>query len=421
MTELQPQNLLKHLFEIAVDAVSPAARIPEALPPLDSNTCVVGAGKASAAMAKAIEDHRPGQVYGTVLTRYGHGIECKSIEIVEAAHPVPDSTGLQAAGKIKETVAKLEESDLAICLISGGASALLTLPHEKIRFSDKQSITRQLLASGADIAELNCVRKHLSGIKGGNLMAHISPARALTLCISDVAGDVPSVIGSGPTVADHTTCHDALGIISEHRIEIPGYIRELLARGELETPDAGNPIFERSEFVIIARPQDAFSACIEFASRLGIAVHYLGDSVEGDTNEAARMHAALLRQQIKSHPPGTPILILSGGETTVKICGDGKGGPNTQFTLALAMELNAMKNVYAIACDTDGIDGSEDNAGARIDPTTLARAEVAGLNPSKFLNNNDSYSFFKSLDDLIATGPTLTNVNDFRAVYFAPN
>ena len=369
-------------------------------------------------MARAVEQCWPQQTYGTVLTRYGHRVECESIEVVEAAHPVPDKAGFAAAKKIRESVRTLGQSDFAVCLISGGASALLALPHEKIRFEDKRNITQQLLASGADIAELNCVRKHLSAIKGGRLMADIYPAKAHTLCISDVTGDDPSVIGSGPTAADQTTCREALDILNAYQISTPAYVRELLHGKELETPKPGDPIFERSNIVVAAKPDDAFKACIRHAEKIGIKVHFLGSHIEGETNETARWHAQKARQLIEEEKSGCPILILSGGETTVTVTGQGSGGPNTQFALALATELNSLENVYALVCDTDGIDGNGSNAGAWVDPTTLSRAQSYGVDSKIYLNNNGSYDFFDALGDLETTGPTLTNVNDFRAIYF---
>lgn len=421
MMNIDPKSMLIDLFRAAVDHASPPKCLPSHLDNLpDQKIYVIGAGKAAAAMAKTIENHVSGETSGLVVTRYGHAVPTRTIEVVEAAHPVPDELGLRAAKRIINIAASLENRDLVICAISGGASSLLSRPHPEIAFEDKQSITRQLLLAGATIHEMNCVRKHLSAIKGGRLMNHIYPASALTLCISDVVGDDPSIIGSGPTVADPSTCDEVLDVISQYRINVPQYILAKLNRGELETPKLDNPVFEQSRFRIVAKPQDALKASAEKATKLGLEVFSLGDAVEGDTNQIAKQHAAFVREKLTHFSKDKPFVILSGGETTVTVTGSGKGGPNSQYVLAMAKELDGMTGVYAIACDTDGIDGSEDNAGALMTPSTLKRARLKGMDVSQFLKNNDAYSYFEKLEDLVMTGPTLTNVNDFRAIAYLP-
>ncbi len=416
----EPYQLLQDMFNVAINSVSASSCIPSVLPPVPAGTkaCVVGAGKAAAAMASVVEQCWPNKVYGTVLTRYGHAVQCDAIEVVEASHPVPDDKGLAAAQKVRQLVRHLGDQHTVVCLISGGASALLTLPYPGIHLEDKRQITKQLLACGAHIAEMNCVRKHLSAIKGGKLGADIFPAKVLTICISDVVGDDPSIVGSGPTVPDPTTCKDAIDVLNKYDIHVPSYIHKKLMSNELETPKTGCFQLSRSKTVIAARPMDAFQACIDYANDLGIKVHLLGDNLEGDTNTMAREHAGLVRNLIDQNSDHSPFLLLSGGESTVKIFGEGKGGPNTQFALALALELQGLEGVYALVCDTDGIDGSEDNAGAWISPDILTRARQFNLDPIGYLHNNDSYSFFHKLDNLMMTGPTLTNVNDFRAILF---
>ena len=421
MMNIDPKSMLTDLFKVAVDHASAPKCLPSHLDNLpDRKIYVLGAGKAAATMAKTIENHVPGETSGLVVTRYGHAVPTRSIEVVEAAHPVPDELGLRAAKRMINLTKSLDEMDFVIIAISGGASSLLSQPHPEIEFEDKRSITRQLLLAGATIHEINCVRKHLSAIKGGRLMNHIYPAYALTLCISDVVGDDPSIIGSGPTVGDPSTCDEVLSVISQYRINVPQYILAKLNKGELETPKPDNPVFEQSRTRIVARPQDALKATAEKAAKLGLEVFSLGDAVEGDTNQVAKQHAAFVREKLTHFSKDKPFLILSGGETTVNVTGCGKGGPNSQYVLAIAKELDGMTGIYAIACDTDGIDGSEDNAGALMTPSTLKRARSKGIDVSQYLKNNDAYSFFEMLGDLVMTGPTLTNVNDFRAIAYLP-
>ena len=371
-------------------------------------------------MAQAVERNWRKLSTSCVITRYGHSADCKTVEVIEAAHPVPDGVGLIASNRLLKLANSLTADDFALCLISGGASSLLSYPDERIGLRNKQGITRQLLLSGAEISEINCVRKHLSAIKGGQLMRAIYPARALTLCISDVVGDDPSVIGSGPTVADATTCDDALNVIKKHQIQVDRTIIELLQSGDLETPKPGDAIFEHSKVSIIASSKDALQASAEFARSQGVEAVILGASVTGDSNQVAKIHAQVAVDAMRDYKTRGCFVLLSGGETTLDVTGSGEGGPNTQFVLALAQELNGAQGIHAIACDTDGIDGTGTNAGAVIGPNTLLRGAFAGMNAADYIRHNDSFTFFKKLGDLVEPGPTLTNVNDFRAILCDP-
>jgi hydroxypyruvate reductase len=342
---------------------------------------------------------------------------------VEAAHPVPDAAGLAAAERILALTQGLTEDDLVLCLISGGGSALLTLPAEGLTLEEKQRINRALLESGAAIGEMNCVRKHLSRIKGGRLAAACAPARVVTLTISDVPGDDPSVIASGPTVPDATTCADALAILDRYRIEVPAAVRAELQAGELETPKPGDACFDGHAVHMIATPQQSLEAAAEAARAAGIAAYILSDEIEGESREVGKVHAALARAVARHGQPfARPCVILSGGETTVTIrqrppgSPKGRGGRAGEFCLGLAQALQGQEGVWAIAADTDGIDGVEDNAGARVSPDTLARAAAQGLRIGGYLDRNDAYGYFEALGDLVVTGPTNTNVNDFRAL-----
>jgi hydroxypyruvate reductase len=406
------------MFRAAVDAALPARVLPRHLPqPSTGRTLVIGAGKAGGSMAKAVEDHWPGSIEGLVVTRYGHALPCRRIEVVEASHPVPDEAGRRAAERILGLVQNLTSDDLVLCLISGGGSALLALPAPGIAFADKQTVNKALLKSGATIAEINCVRKHLSAIKGGRLAAAAAPARVVTLMISDVPGDDPSVIASGPTVADATTREDALGVLDKYGIDAGPAVRAWLARPESETPKANDPRLSRVENIIIARPQDALEAAAEVARRAGYTPLILGNALEGEAREVALVHAGIARQCAGfAQPAAPPCVLLSGGETTVTVCGKGRGGRNAEFLLALAVALEGHPGIHAIACDTDGIDGTEDNAGALLGPDTLRRAAERQISAKARLADNDGYGFFAALDDLVVTGPTLTNVNDFRAI-----
>lgn len=420
MTSLSdPRQFLIDLYATAVAAVSAEKCLASCLPqpPQGGRTLVVGAGKAAAAMAKAVEDHYKGDVSGLVVTRYGHGADTRFIEVVEAAHPVPDEAGKMAAARIMEMLSGLTEKDLVLCLVSGGGSALLSLPPEGITLEQKQEISRALLKNGAMIAEMNCVRKHLSQVKGGRLALACMPARVVTLMISDIPGDDPAVIASGPTLPDPTACADALAILKKYRIDLPENIRMPLESGVWETPKPGDVRFARNDSHIIARAQDALDAAARMSQAAGITPYILSDRIEGEARDIALMHAAMARQVvIHGQPFSRPCVMISGGETTVTVRGNGKGGRNTEFLLAFSIAIEALPNIYGIACDTDGIDGSEDNAGALYLPDSLSRAIKKGVNARSLLENNDSHYFFSILDDLLVTGPSRTNVNDFRAI-----
>ncbi|MDB0510448.1 glycerate kinase [Ralstonia solanacearum] len=416
-----PRALLHGLFETAVAAVSAAQCLPGHLPPPPrGRTVVIGAGKAAAAMAEAVEQHWQGDLSGLVVTRYGHGRAAGSrgrIEVVEAAHPVPDAAGQQAALRMVGMLDGLTCDDLVLCLISGGGSALLAAPAEGLTLADKQSVNRALLKSGASIAEMNCVRKHLSSIKGGRLALDCAPARVETLLISDIPGDDPALIASGPTLPDATTCADALAVLAKYGLDVPAPVRRHLESGAGETPKPGDARFAGHGSRVIATAQQALEAAAARARALGYAAHILSDSIEGEARDVAEVHAGIVRQIVaRNQPFNRPCVLLSGGETTVTVRGTGRGGRNAEFLLALGVALNGLPGVHAIACDTDGIDGSEDNAGALLAPDSLARAEALGLRPRQRLDNNDGYGCFEALGDLVVTGPTRTNVNDFRAI-----
>jgi hydroxypyruvate reductase len=352
-----------------------------------------------------------------VVTRYGYAVPCRDIEIVEAAHPVPDAAGERAAQSILSMVAGLGADDLVICLISGGGSALLSLPAPGLSLDDKQAVNRALLKSGATIREMNCVRRHLSAIKGGRLAAHCAPAQVLTLLISDVPGDDPADIASGPTVVDQTTFADARAIMGKYRIEAPEAVTAHLRAEADETPKPGDPRLANTKTIIVARPQASLEAAAQIAGAAGYTPLILGDSLEGEARDVALVHAGIAKQVLNhGQPVAAPCVLLSGGETTVTVRGKGRGGRNVEFALALGVALAGRAGVYAIACDTDGIDGTEDNAGAMVTPDTLARAHAVGADARQMLANNDGYSFFQAIDDLVMSGPTLTNVNDFRAL-----
>ena len=407
------------MFTAAIDAAQPRICVPPNLPDRPKGrVIVVGAGKASAAMARAVEQNWHGDLTGLVVTRHGHGAACERIEIVEASHPVPDAAGEAAARRILDMVQGLTPDDLVLCLISGGGSALMTLPAPGLTLSDKQAVNRALLRSGANIAEMNCVRKHLSAIKGGRLAAAAAPAQIVTLMISDVPGDDPAVIASGPTVPDPTSLGDARAILEKFGITGSQVVLDVLARETSETPKPGAAWLARSETVMIATPQLSLEAAAAFARAHGLTPLILGDAIEGEARDVAQVLAGITRQMVRhGQPVAPPAVLLSGGETTVTLRGQGRGGRNAEFLLALALALDGVTgDVFALAGDTDGIDGSEDNAGAIITPDTLARAAARGLDAKKSLADNDGYGFFNVLDDLVMTGPTLTNVNDFRAI-----
>ena len=409
------------MFNAAVSAAQPEKAIPNHLPtPPSGRTVVVGAGKASAEMARVFEAHWNGptdKLSGLVVTRYDYAVPCQYIEIVEASHPVPDEAGENAARRILDTVSNLSANDLVVCLISGGGSSLLSMPGEGLNLDNKQQLNRALLKSGANIREMNCVRKHLSSIKGGQLAAACAPATLVTLMISDVPDDDPDVIASGPTVPDPTTFADALAIIKKYNITEPAVAIEYLNKADNETPKPNDPCFKNTEAVLIATPQMSLEAAAQVAKDNGITPLILGDSIEGESSQVALVHAGIAKQVVKhGQPINKPCVLLSGGETTVTVRGNGRGGRNAEFSIALALALNKLAGVYSLAADTDGIDGSEDNAGCFVSPSTLELAEKADLKPADYLANNDAYTFFETLDDLLVTGPTLTNVNDFRAI-----
>ena len=421
MTTERPADrrpLLRSLFDAAVAAAQPALCLPRHLPPRPKGrTIVIGAGKASAAMARALEDHWDGPLEGLVVTRYGHAVPCERIEIVEAAHPVPDMAGLRATERIRRLGEGLSADDLVIALISGGGSSLLVAPGKGLTLADKQAVNTALLECGASISEMNCVRRHLSAIKGGRLAAACHPARVATLLISDVPGDSPINIASGPTVADPTTCADALAIIERYRIDLPPPARTLLQGGDGESVKPGDPRLDGNVTRLITAPQMALEAAAEVARAAGYAPYILGDSLEGEARDLGKALGGIARQVVlHGQPFKTPCVLLSGGETTVTIKGKGRGGRNVEFLLALAVALDGLPGVHAIAGDTDGVDGVEEIAGACLTPDTLARAWAREINPRKSLDNNDGHGFFQALGDSVVTGPTLTNVNDFRAI-----
>jgi hydroxypyruvate reductase len=416
--QASPRELLVKMFEAAVESAQPDHCVPLHLPePGLGRTIVIGAGKASAAMARALEKSWAGPLSGLVVTRYGYAVPCERIEIVEAAHPVPDEAGLRAAQRMMDLVSGLSADDTVICLISGGGSSLLPLPLEGITLEDKQNVNRALLASGATISEMNCVRRHLSGIKGGRLAAACHPARVVTLLISDVPGDRPCDIASGPTVGDPSTCLDALAIVRRYGIELPAAVREVLESGRGESVKPGDPRLAHCETRMIATPQMALEAAAQVAREAGITPYILGNAIEGEARDVGKAMAGMARQVAEyGQPFARPCVMLSGGETTVTVRGQGRGGRNVEFLLSLGLALEGHAGIHAMAGDTDGVDGQEDIAGAVLAPDTLARAWGLGIKPADSLQNNDGHGFFGALGDSVVTGPTLTNVNDFRAI-----
>jgi glycerate 2-kinase len=413
-----PRVLLRNMFDTAIASAQPALCVPPHLPaPPRGRLIVVGAGKASAAMARAVEENWSGPLSGLVVTRYGYAVPCERIEIVEASHPVPDAAGMRAAQRMLERVGALHEDDLVLCLLSGGGSALLPLPAPGLTLELKQIVGRALLSCGATISEMNCVRRHLSAIKGGRLAAACHPARVLTLLISDVPGDRPVDIASGPTVADPTTCADALAIVRRYGIELPGPVREVLENGRGESVKPGDPRLARSTVQMIATPQMSLEAAARVAREAGMAPHILGDAIEGEARDVGKVLAGMALQVAERNQPfSAPCVLLSGGETTVTVRGRGRGGRNVEYLLSLAIALEGHPRIYALAGDTDGVDGQEEIAGGCIGPDSLARAWALGLRPVDMLANNDGHGFFSALGDSVITGPTLTNVNDFRAI-----
>ncbi len=424
MAPVQIAVLLREMFAQAIASAQPALCLPPhlaTLPALNNGRLIViGAGKASAAMAQVVEEHCEhwaGLIEGLVVTRYGYARPCRTIEIVEAAHPLPDEAGQSAARRMLELVRDLSPDDLVLCLISGGGSALLPLPLEGLTLDDKQQLGRALLKSGATISEINCVRRHLSAIKGGRLAAACHPARVVTLLISDVPGDDPMDIASGPTVPDPTSCADALEILRRYGIDTSRRLLDVLESGRGESVKPADPRLAGVDTRIIATPQMALEAAAQVARRAGLAAHILGDAIEGEAKDVARVMAGIALQVARRGQPfAPPCVLLSGGETTVTVKGQGRGGRNVEFLLALGIALAGEAGVYALAGDTDGVDGQEDIAGAMLGPDTLARALANNIRPKDALADNDGHGFFSALGDSVITGPTLTNVNDFRAI-----
>jgi len=409
------------MFDAAIASAQPARCIPPHLPAVPrGRLVVVGAGKAAAAMARAVEDNWPGPLSGVVVTRYGYAVPCNQIEVLEAAHPVPDAAGLLGAQRVLEAVRGLGADDLVLALISGGGSALLPLPVAGLTLEQKQNVNRALLKSGATISELNCVRRHLSAIKGGRLAAACYPARVLTLMISDVPGDRPIDIASGPTVGDPTTSADALSIVQRYGIDLPPPVLDILASGRGESVKPDDPRLAHTAARIIATPQLALEAAAAVAREAGMPAYILGDAIEGEARDVGKVLAGVALQVAeRDQPVAAPCVVLSGGETTVTVRGSGRGGRNVEFLLSLAIALDGHTRIYALAGDTDGVDGQEEIAGACLGPDSLARARALGLKPENSLQDNDAHSFFSALGDSVITGPTLTNVNDFRAILVA--
>ncbi|WP_418321327.1 glycerate kinase type-2 family protein [Piscinibacter sakaiensis] len=407
------------MFDAAIASAQPALVIPPHLPrPPRGRMIVIGAGKASAAMAKAVEDHWDGRIEGLVITRYGYAVPCQRIEIVEAAHPVPDAAGLEAAKRLLKMVDGLSADDLVLCLISGGGSSLMPLPLDGLTLEHKQDVNRALLKSGATIGEMNCVRRHLSAIKGGRLAAACHPARVVTLLISDVPGDDPIDIASGPTAADPTHCADALAIVRRYGIELPAPVREALESGRGESVKPGDPRLAGHEIHLVATPQMALEAAAKLAREAGVTPYILGDALEGEARDVGKVLAGIALQVAgRGQPVAGPCVLLSGGETTVTVRGNGRGGRNVEFLLSLGIALNGHRRIHALAGDTDGVDGQEEIAGALLTPDSLMRAWGMGMKPRDHLADNDGHGFFERLGDSVVTGPTLTNVNDFRAIF----
>ena len=415
-------TLLRKLYQAMLDAADPMKIVPPHLPtPPRGRTVVVGVGKAAAAMARAVEAHWPGPISGVVAVPRGATLPLAHIEQVEGSHPVPDERSLAAGQRLLRAVSGLGPDDLVLALISGGGSALCAAPLPGVSLQDKQAITRALLQRGATIHEINAVRKHLSAIKGGRLAAQAGPARVVSLLISDIPGDDPALIASSPTLPDPTTCADALAVLDRYEVDLPPALRADLASGRNESPKPADPRFASHEFRVIATAQDGLQAAARAAAANGWTAHILSDSMEGQARDLALAHAAIARQvRHRSQPFAAPCVLLSGGEATVHVRGQGRGGRNTEFALALALALQGEAGIHAISAGTDGLDGNGAAAGAWIAPDTLARAASAGLDPRSMLEDNDSFSFFDAIGSTVVTGPTFTNINDFRALVIEP-
>lgn len=418
------RDLLRRMFDAAIASAQPALCVAPYLPLPESlgqgRLIVIGAGKASAAMARAAEDHWTGPLSGLVVTRYGYGVPCQRIEIAEAAHPVPDAAGMRAAQRMLDLVQDLHADDFVLCLISGGGSSLLPLPLQGLTLEDKQTVNRALLKSGATISEMNCVRRHLSAIKGGRLAVACHPARVLTLLISDVPGDNPINIASGPTVGDPTTCEDALAIVQRYGIDLPQAVHDILASGRGESIKPDDLRLVRNQLRTIAAPQMALEAAAHVARAAGYGAYILGDALEGEARDMGKVLAGIALQVAqRGQPVQAPCVLLSGGETTVTVRGSGNGGRNVECLLSMGIVLGGHPRIHAMAGDTDGVDGLAEIAGAHLSPDTLDRAHSLGIKPSDYLGNNDGHGFFGQLGDSVITGPTLTNVNDFRAIFIA--
>ena len=421
------RQFMLELFHQAVDAAHPRATLAQHLPSdRQGRAIVIGAGKAAAAMAAELEKHWQGPLSGLVVTRYEHGEACQSIEVIEAAHPVPDQAGREVAERILALVSDLEEQDQVFCLLSGGGSALMSLPARGISFQEKQQINKVLLKSGASIGEMNCVRKHLSQVKGGRLAKACFPATLHTFAISDVPGDDPSVIASGPTCADPSTLEEAMAIISKYQVSVSQEVRDWLHNPNAETVKPGDPCLSRSSYTLIATPQCSLQAAADYAESCGVKTMVLSDCIEGEARDVAMVHGGIVKQITNyQQPMAAPCLLLSGGETSVTVTGSGRGGRNAEFLLALldwlvANYVHEQVDIYAVAADTDGIDGSETNAGCLLTPNSPQRANKLSLSTKRYLENNDGYGFFSAMGDLLETGPTRTNVNDFRAILVLP-
>lgn len=415
---LDPKPFLTSLFAAAVAAADPERTIRAHLPAKPrGRTIVIGAGKGSAQMARALERAWDGPLEGVVVTRYGYAASCERIEVLEAAHPVPDEAGLKAARRLLDRVSGLGEDDLVIALISGGGSALLPAPAGGLTLADEIAVNKALLASGAPISAMNTLRKHISAIKGGRLAAAAWPAKVVSLVVSDIPGDNPAFVASGPTVPDNASRRDALAIVEAYRLDLPAPVMAHLRSPEADAPKPDDPRFARNEVHVIASAAVSLEAAAGEAKRRGIEAVILSDAIEGEAREVGGVHAAVAREvALRDRPFRKPVVILSGGETTVTIRGKGKGGRNSEFLLAFALGIDGVQNIHALAADTDGIDGSEDNAGAFCDGTTAARLREGGHDARAYLANNDAWSAFHAIGDLFVPGPTGTNVNDFRAI-----